>query len=156
MNVLPLSLDVVPFARRYVLPAQSDPGKTLDSARARGFPRTGPRFERHCLEEFEYLAQTTPQELLYLMDTELRVDPVLLAQAAGSLALSTEAQAEVAAMLLRLLRHSRPFVREEALRGLSPFVRGNARLEASIRHLTANETSEGVRQTALEVLEQSA
>lgn len=125
-------------------------------ARTRPVLRTTPSFAGRCVEEFEYLAQTTPHELLVLIDTELRADPVLLAQAAASLALSTTAQADVAAMLLRLTRHTRPFVREEALRGLSPFVSGNQRLEDEVRRVAVSDSSPGVRALAAEILSASA
>ena len=156
LTELPLSLDLAPFEPQFVVPAAGPAGVQIDACRALPTLRAGARFERHCQAEFEYLAQTSPFELLSLMRGELRFDPVLLAQAAASLALATESQSLIADALSGLLSHPRPFVREDALRGLAPLLNSSRGLRTLVERLADNDTSPAVRETAAELLDWSA
>jgi hypothetical protein len=107
-------------------------------------------FVRHCIDEFEWLARNNPGELLRLTLGELTRDPVLLSQAAEAMALGH--QSLFLSALLKLLDHSRPFVRESALVGLAPFLSGSLHARDRVRAIAEFDSSPGVREAAADVL----
>lgn len=110
-------------------------------------------YENHCVAEFEQLANTDPVELIRLARTELAADPVAVAQVAEALALSRSHKGAVVAFLLQLLSHLRPFVREAAIHGLSPFFETVPEARPALERMAASDPSPGVRDAASDVLE---
>jgi hypothetical protein len=82
---------------------------------------------------------------------ELSGDVVLLSEAVEAMAMSHQATL-VVPVLLRMLDHERPFVRESALLGLSPFVSGSLHARDKVRGLARYDSSPGVREAAADVL----
>lgn len=109
-------------------------------------------FERHCAAEFEQLAQSDPSRLIALARADFSADPVLLAMAAEALALSTTEQVQVVTYLRSLLVHQRPFVREAALHGLTPFFRASPDVIRAVERMAREDVSPGVRAAAGDLL----
>jgi HEAT repeat protein len=103
------------------------------------------------IDTFERLAQHDPALLAELCIGTLRTDPVLLSQAAEAMALGHGAELLVP-VLLDLLRHERPFVREAALLGLSAFLANSLQARDAVREFAQFDPSPGVRSTAADVL----
>jgi len=122
-----------------------------DGASADVTTSPGPHFERNCIEKFEWLAVNQPVELARLVLTQLQSDPVLLSQAAEAMALSRHSSL-VTRVLLPLLQHSRPFVRESALLGLAPFLASSLEARDWVRTMAQTDASPGVREAAAEAL----
>lgn len=110
-----------------------------------------PRFERHCIAEFEWLARHDPLRLANLALTELAQDPVLLSQAAEAMAGSTRGPL-MTRILLQLAEHPRPFVREAALAGLMPFFGSSVAARDRLHEMAENDPSPGVQQAAADIL----
>ncbi len=108
------------------------------------------RFSRHCVEQFEWLARHEPLELIELVQADLHADPVLLAQAAESMALSQHPL--TARVLIALLDHQRPYVRECALLGLAPFLWSSLELRDRVAEVAGADCSQAVREVAKELL----
>lgn len=140
-------------------PAAGSAGTFVDWAKATPLPRVlwlrsgsvTPGFERHCIAEFEHLAQSSPSALVDLALRELTDQPVLLAQAAEALSLTTAPAGVVRSFLLDLLSHPRPFVREGAIVGLASLVDVPA-VRAMLEKLAREDLSPGVREAAADVL----
>jgi len=106
-------------------------------------------WRRHCEEEFEYLAEHQPYRLLaYLENDDLT--PSELTFAAEYAGLIRNATTVVPA-LTRLLSHDSAPVREGAIYGLSYHV--DASVRAALAQLAKEDTSDGVREAAQEVID---
>ena len=105
---------------------------------------TQPRlFKDHCEEEFVYLAEQNPAELVRLMNSTLADRPNLLtfaAEAAGRIANA----ALVVAILLPLLSHVDPVVREGAVYGLGPHLGSSLDARDVLRDMVKSDPSPGV------------
>lgn len=110
-----------------------------------------PRFDRHGIDEFNWLARHDPIRLAHLTLTELNTDPVLLSQAAGAMASSAQGSL-MTNVLLKLTQHPRPFVREAALVGLIPFYGSSVDARDRLREMASTDPSPGVREVAGEAL----
>ena len=105
------------------------------------------RWGRPCEEAFAFLATSHPLELLRLVaNGGLEVaDLTFAAEIAGRIQ-----DARVVSVLLPLLHHASPVVREGALYGLASHA--DERVLADIRTLAAKDPSPGVRAAAEDVL----
>lgn len=110
-----------------------------------------PRFERHCIEEFEWLARNNPAELVRLVVSEVARDSVLLSHAVEAMSLSHDPTLILPA-LMRVLAHDRPFVRESAILGIAPFLSGSLQARDRVREIAQFDTSPGVREAAADAL----
>jgi hypothetical protein len=121
-------------------------GQSVDTSTA-----DRPRFDRHGLDEFNWLASHDPVRLAHLALHELNTDPVLLSQAAEAMARGSQGNL-MTTVLLQLTKHSRPFVREAALTGLHPFFGSSVDARDRLREMASSDPSPGVRATAQEAL----
>lgn len=97
---------------------------------------------------FERLAKQDPQRLVRLLGSKL--EPALLTHAA-EIAGQNLPSATVVRVLIELLAHASPLVREGAIYGLSAH-KGEA-IDAAVRDLAERDPSPGVRTAARDVLE---
>ena len=105
---------------------------------------TVPRlFRDHCEEEFVYLAEQNPAELVRLMKSTLADRPNLLTFAAEAVGRIANA-ALVVAILLPLLSHADPVVREGAVYGLSPHLGSSLDAREALRDMVKSDPSPGV------------
>lgn len=100
-----------------------------------------------CERLFRELAVDSPGELIEIIKAE--ISAVNLTFAAEALALSPTTLA--APVLLKLLEHEHPLVREGAVLGSETHL-SDALLLAKVRQLAENDLSPGVRLTAFEVV----
>ncbi|MGN6109036.1 MAG: HEAT repeat domain-containing protein [Kofleriaceae bacterium] len=100
---------------------------------------------------FNDLARTDPKRLLKLISGNRLAfhDLTFAAEAAGKIA---QADDEVVHVLLPLLEHRSPLVREGAIYGLSPFATSRQWVMMRLECIAAKDPSPGVREAAREAL----
>jgi len=102
-------------------------------------------------DDFKVLAVREPDRLRALV-AEGRLADHDLTYAAEALGLITDTNL-VAAVLVRLARHSSPVVREGVIYGLARHVSASPLVRAALEQLAANDPSPGVREAATEALD---
>ena len=129
-----------------ILELQQHPYKSLSPALASELMA---RWARPCVEMFEYLAGTHPEELLRLICEET-IPPTALTFAA-EIAGSIKDSSCVAHVLISLLDHEHPVVREGALYGLERHQTNDAKI--AIKRIAEHDPNKEVRAVAREIIE---
>lgn len=104
---------------------------------------------RFCEETFEELAKNNPNILVKLIIQKKisSEDLTFAAEALGQIQDSNK----VRATLLPLLNHNSPIVREGAIYGLANHINNDVKLK--LEYIIKNDNSKGVKQTAIDILE---
>ena len=102
-------------------------------------------------ERFERLAKCDQSELARLIKFDLADQPNQLTFSAEAVGLVADSALAVS-ILLPLLSHATPVVREGAVYGICPHLKSSTEALAVLREMASNDPSPGVRESAQDAM----